>query len=134
MAQVSFLWTGKFMYIYRIISAYRLDYIFRSINVFFYVYLPDLIWTVYLFPFHIFLHWNNSIYRREFFILGWARQIYWIFSVYRRWEPAHNVYLPKSLRKLKTVSCAVEYCIHIILHCFGSIFDISRGSDPDPIV
>ena len=25
-------------------------------------------------------------------------------SVYRRWEPDHNVYLPKRLRKLKTVN------------------------------
>ena len=31
-----------------IFSAYRLDYIFRSIDVIFYVYLPDLICTVYL--------------------------------------------------------------------------------------
>ena len=33
-AQVSFFWTGKFTSICRIFSAYRLDYIFRSIDVF----------------------------------------------------------------------------------------------------
>ena len=82
-AHVSFLWTGKFTFIYRIFSAYRLDYIFRSIDVFFYIYLPNLICTVYLylFPVHIIVHWNNSVYRREFLIFGSARQIYRIFSL-----------------------------------------------------
>ena len=47
-AQVSFLWTGKFTSICRIFSSYRPDYIFRSIDGFIYVYLTDLICTVYL--------------------------------------------------------------------------------------
>ena len=109
-------------------SAYRLDYIFRSIDVIFYVYLPELVCTVYLylfsssyycaleifpsicffniywpnftcmyictvciciyFPVHIFVHWNNSVYRREFFIFGSTQQIYRIFSV--SWAEGHR--------------------------------------------
>ena len=50
-AKVSFLWTGKFTSICRIFSVYRLDYIFRFIDVFIYVYLPDLLCTIYLYLF-----------------------------------------------------------------------------------
>ena len=54
MAQVSFLWTGNsrlYIELYRIFSAYRPYYIFRSIDRFFNFYIPDLICTVYLYLF-----------------------------------------------------------------------------------
>ena len=40
------------MSIYQIFSVYRLDYIFRSIDVFIYVYFLDLLCTIYLYLFY----------------------------------------------------------------------------------
>ena len=55
-------------------------------SAFFYIYLPDLICTVYLyciyFPVHILVHWKFSVYLWEIFI---AQTYDWKFSVYL-WE------------------------------------------------
>ena len=58
-----FFFTGKFTSICRIFSSYRLDYLFRYLDVLFYVYLPDLICTVYMyyFPVHICMHRKNPV-------------------------------------------------------------------------
>ena len=60
---LKFFFTGKFTSICRIFSSYRLDYIIRSIDVLFYVYLPDLICSVYMyyFPVHICMHRKNPV-------------------------------------------------------------------------
>ena len=104
------------MPICQIFSAYRRDYIFRSIDVF-YVYLTDLICTVYS---KLFYGKNSRRYDENKTFRGkFAPEIFIglekateknaqmhrkkIPEHLRRFAASHNVYLPENSPKLKTV-------------------------------